>query len=657
MPVDRSGIIRTAFGFVGESFKMRATWTSAKLRGEASYCAAECGEYRQFVRGHMLAGSDPDGKDAHDVAPIGAGGAKLQEGNFTEDALDDDPTKLYGHRTDPQKGADKYSPDPRTSGPQYEGSDRPGINTGRWADLYLEFLGQTIDVCNGGKETSAHRWTVQYKGIIRPSQGTGRQPPATRGADCAAGTCGCASCATGSSAASSRDQHSAASVANRLGPGRDLGAVRRRMEAALGTDLSSVRLHTDPRAAALARELSTPAFAIGNDVGFAAGEFQPGTPEGDAMLAHELAHTVQQGNGTSTQREAQDATGGPATAAEERDADRSALGAVARLWGSLRDGATATARRVMPELRSGLQLRRCTKPEGRKCCSSPTTLSPASLTPLEPDRPCDPQKVDPNEVFGTAIKAQRRLDPKGGKGEDPFAHPDIYGLTIAGANTASFDQAKAASDATATQTPNCADQCTPAFKASPPRVDLDLFIASQAGPYKVLGQRLGTGKCKGKALEIFEVVPDSLAAKIFLAEREHCEDIKEAWRRTYGIYLAGAQKLAADGLCPDPGGVTNVDAGPAAICKDEYKKALAKLTGFATPTSVQAAFECLHGQSKDRDNKKFHTIRLKFKKERVLPDCKGIEKDIVEEGQLPEVTKHPPSEFMAPECGGFTPKK
>src|SRR5262249_14407604 len=73
------------------------------------------------------------------------------------------------------------------------------------------------------------------------------------------------------------------------GPGQPLPAtVRERMEPKLGADLSSVRVHTAGDSAKAARDLGARAFTVGEDVHFNAGEFQPGSKEGDKLLAHEL---------------------------------------------------------------------------------------------------------------------------------------------------------------------------------------------------------------------------------------------------------------------------------------------------------------------------------------------------------------------------------
>lgn len=65
-------------------------------------------------------------------------------------------------------------------------------------------------------------------------------------------------------------------------------------------DLSRVRIHTDASASATARDLGAHAFTLGNHIVFAAGQYLPDTPSGQRLLAHELAHTIQQRNAIET---------------------------------------------------------------------------------------------------------------------------------------------------------------------------------------------------------------------------------------------------------------------------------------------------------------------------------------------------------------------
>ena len=82
-------------------------------------------------------------------------------------------------------------------------------------------------------------------------------------------------------------------VAGVLGrPGIPLdAAARSSFEPRLGADLGAVRLHTDAEADRSARVLGARAYTVGTDIAFAAGE------RSQSLLAHELAHVVQQGSG------------------------------------------------------------------------------------------------------------------------------------------------------------------------------------------------------------------------------------------------------------------------------------------------------------------------------------------------------------------------
>ena len=87
-------------------------------------------------------------------------------------------------------------------------------------------------------------------------------------------------------------------LVHRLGVGEPLGIdARGFFEQRLRVNLSRVQLHANPGAAREAEKLSAKAFTIGNHIAFAAGEFQPNTPEGQELIAHELAHVAQQQGG------------------------------------------------------------------------------------------------------------------------------------------------------------------------------------------------------------------------------------------------------------------------------------------------------------------------------------------------------------------------
>src|SRR6185436_937159 len=124
---------------------------------------------------------------------------------------------------------------------------------------------------------------------------------------------------------------SPAALVDALGAGERLDpGTASRMEGAFGQRFGDVRIHTDATAARLADEHDARACTIGSHVAFAAHAYRPGEPAGDALIAHELAHVVQQ----------QDA--GPVEAAVQRKpiddggaeahADQAAHGVMASLW-------------------------------------------------------------------------------------------------------------------------------------------------------------------------------------------------------------------------------------------------------------------------------------------------------------------------------------
>lgn len=71
------------------------------------------------------------------------------------------------------------------------------------------------------------------------------------------------------------------------------GALRTALEAAFGVPLDDVRVHTGAQADAAARALGARAFAIGRDVFFRSGSYEPERREGQRLIAHEVVHTVQ----------------------------------------------------------------------------------------------------------------------------------------------------------------------------------------------------------------------------------------------------------------------------------------------------------------------------------------------------------------------------
>ena len=93
------------------------------------------------------------------------------------------------------------------------------------------------------------------------------------------------------------DAHSGVETAiqRSLGQGQPLPTpVREPMENAFGFDFAQVRIHHDTEGDRLSRSLDARAFTTGSDVFFRQGNYEPESPSGKRLLAHELTHVVQQ---------------------------------------------------------------------------------------------------------------------------------------------------------------------------------------------------------------------------------------------------------------------------------------------------------------------------------------------------------------------------
>lgn len=124
----------------------------------------------------------------------------------------------------------------------------------------------------------------------------------------------CASCSTGGTPGPERENHELVhrksenvsdtsnsvpdSFLHNLSPGQVLDtATRAFMEPRFGRDFSNVRVHTNEKAAESAQSVNAVAYTLGRDIVFEAGQYRPHTPAGQTLIAHELAHVIQQGRG------------------------------------------------------------------------------------------------------------------------------------------------------------------------------------------------------------------------------------------------------------------------------------------------------------------------------------------------------------------------
>jgi Domain of unknown function (DUF4157)/Bacterial toxin 47 len=81
-------------------------------------------------------------------------------------------------------------------------------------------------------------------------------------------------------------------------PGQPLDAATRAyFEPRFGRDFGEVRVRADAAAAQSAQEVDARAYTVAHKIAFDSGSFAPGSREGRQLLAHELTHVAQQGQG------------------------------------------------------------------------------------------------------------------------------------------------------------------------------------------------------------------------------------------------------------------------------------------------------------------------------------------------------------------------
>jgi hypothetical protein len=349
-------------------------------------------------------------------------------------------------------------------------------------------------------------------------------------------------------------------IRGQLGSGNALdGVLRSRMESAFGQSFSGVRVHTDRTAADMSSGMNARAFTIGSDIAFASGEYRPGSLIGDALIAHELAHVVQQSGGGMPDRAA--ASGDGTYDAYEEDADLSAVGAVAGLWGHAKGLAVDFRRDAVPRLRSGLKLQRCSCKKSEEP-APPTGIIAAILPTLDCSSP-SPVTVDELKKEGV---------PAG-----------ILGITGTNSIATSLSHV-----------PEPFDWCSLKIN-SEPTLSLSKYLYTKEGTYDTGTETPSSGICKGKTLTQKTVVSKAVSDKVKEGEIEHCEDNKQAFALSYSRYLQAYHELTTS-FCSEGSPTCEAEA------KDRFKSRV----GIEWDNRKKVS-TCLFDKSGLRDSKGWHT--------------------------------------------------
>jgi hypothetical protein len=144
----------------------------------------------------------------------------------------------------------------------------------------------------------------------------------------------------------------ALSQASSSSSGRGLpDPLRDKFEQSLGADLSAVRIHDGAASAASASAVGAKAYTVGNDIHFGAGHYDPTSSAGEHLLAHEVAHTVQQSGGIGRKAQFKLEVSSPGDAHEveaDRAADAMIAGSKATVGGA--DAHVARAKNEMEQM-------------------------------------------------------------------------------------------------------------------------------------------------------------------------------------------------------------------------------------------------------------------------------------------------------------------
>jgi hypothetical protein len=204
-------------------------------------------------------------------------------------------------------------------------------------------------------------------------------------------------------------------------------AARAFFEPRFGYDFSRVRVHTDAQAAESARAVNALAYTVGDRIAFAAGRYSPNTTEGRRLLAHELAHTVQQSGGRHSSVPQSDLKVGRPRDNFERQADSAAERVAANH--------TAHALRGQPSRLGQVPVATVQRQDGpydklsipklRKLARTDPEAAEALRLRFRAMSNVDLERYARNDPMAQAVYKQRNLTPEDAEGHGPFSDRSV----------------------------------------------------------------------------------------------------------------------------------------------------------------------------------------------------------------------------------------
>src|SRR5215510_5785722 len=413
--------------------------------------------------------------------------------------------------------------------------------------------------------------------------------------------------------------------------------VRSQMESSLGHDFSQVRVHTDARAAESAGSVKALAYTVGDHIAFASGQYQPQTQTGRRLIAHELAHTIQQQNTSPTAQATLEI--GATDNEAEREADRLADRALDQETGSVESESTNQMSALpinvsgsFATLKAGTSLQRKDDggdPEGKP--PAPVKTEGLEGEGKEPVKAEDGGGEPATAPSGGGAPAAP-CDPKGLSRADYLKEPgtstDDFGLTTL-AGTAQIPVVKTSKTAKG-RVLDFTDAKMPPLTS----------VYTKAGQFEegiAISDDTTQGCDPGKYKVQWWILPDG-ERKIREGELEHCADFQYAFDISIRRYADVVNDLA-----------TTKKAFSSQKAAEKY------VTGLVgpKPDTWSDVFKCLIEKTKDRDWMQWHTPHPTNRPPRSSDNCR-FTRSLVGQSSLQQIGQHPSTEVIK-DCGEGPP--
>jgi Domain of unknown function (DUF4157) len=372
------------------------------------------------------------------------------------------------------------------------------------------------------------------------------------------------------------------------------------MERRFGHDFSQVRVHTDAQSAASARAVGALAYTVGQQVVFGAGQYGPGTASGQRLLAHELAHVVQQRSGAASVHAS--LTIAPSADGSEQEAAQTAEAVIRE---NARPRGTPTANRVqfVPRYTSDSSLQR------QPCNRADDKIVTGPLPQVLPSIKCEPSP----ETLATVRIAQ----------------PDALGITqplMESGQNITFEELRERPGS------RCRATVHRFSTLSFPR-----FMYVRAGTYDDSTEVTEAHRpCpEGRVIAKKLLISPPAASKLRLGEIEHCEDSKLAFALSLGKYNQAVKDLEGEYCAAGRTGQK--------ICRPEFAQRFKERTGIEYDKQQDIA-ECLLKKSllRDHDPRRWHDIPSDD--HFYAKDCSSV--TYILSAGPPNIGNHPPAEIV-----------